>query len=108
MSGSLGDMGNLLRQAQEMQRELDRVRAELAGDVVEGTAGGGLVRVVVNGEGEVQAVEISDQVLGERPDRNAVEELVLTALRDGISRAATLRKERLSKVTGGLNLPGMF
>lgn len=107
MSGSFGDMGNLLKQAQEMQRQLDRVREEISREVVTGTGGGGVVRVRVNGDGDVLTVEISDDVV-RSGDRGMIEDLVLAALRDGIGQAARLRKDRLSTVTGGLNLPGLF
>lgn len=100
-------MGNLLKQAQEMQRQLDKVREELAAEVLVGTGGGGVVRVDVNGEGEVKAVHLDDGVVGSG-DRAMIEDLVLAALRDGIGQAHRLRKERLSAVTGGLNLPGLF
>lgn len=106
MSG-FGDMGNLLKQAQEMQRNLDRVRAELKDQVVEGRGGGGAVRVEVNGDGEVRAVHIDDEVAGSG-DRAMLEDLVLAALRDGISRSMALRREKLGAVTGGLDLPGLF
>lgn len=102
MSGP-GDMGNLLRQAQMMQREMDKARAEVAQMRVDGTADGGAVRVEVDGEGMVHAIAIADDA-----DRSKLEGLVLEALRDGIGRARRLREERLSKVTGGLNLPGLF
>lgn len=106
MSG-LGDMGNLLKQAQKMQQELDRVQSELAAARVEGTAGGGAVRVAVNGEGQVVELQIAPQTLVSA-EKELLEDLLLAALRDGIGRAHDLRKERLSKVTGGLNLPGLF
>jgi DNA-binding YbaB/EbfC family protein len=107
MSGSFGDMGNLLKQAQAMQRELDRVQRELAAEEVEGTAGAGFVRVRVSGEGQVTAVELSDEVVA-GGDKAMLEDLLLAALRDGLSKASKLRQERLSRVTGGLNLPGLF
>lgn len=107
MSSSFGDMGNLLKQAQEMQRELDRVQRELDEDEIEGTSGAGAVRVGVNGGGMVTRVEISDEALANN-DKAMLEDLVLSALRDGLTRAQKLRQERLSKITGGLNLPGLF
>lgn len=107
MSGSFGDMGNLLRQAQEMQRELDRVQADLARQVVTGSSGGGAVQVEVSGQGEVLKLSISERAHADC-DRAQLEDLVLAALRDGIGRAAQARKERLARVTGGLNLPGLF
>jgi DNA-binding YbaB/EbfC family protein len=106
MSG-FGDMGNLLKQAQEMQRNLDRARAELKELVVEGRGGGGVVRVEVDGEGDVRAVHIDDEV-ARSGDRAMLEDLVLAALRDGIGRSNALRREKLGAVTGGLNLPGLF
>jgi len=105
MSG-LGDMGNLLKQAQEMQKEMEKARAEVAAARVEGNAGGGAVQVELDGDGMIQRVTISPDV--DLKDRGMLEDLVLAALRDGIGRAHRLREERLSKVTGGLNLPGLF
>ncbi len=106
MSG-LGDMGNLLKQAQRMQQELDRVQAELAAARVEGSAGGGAVRVTVSGDGQVLKVDLSAQTIG-AGDKELLEDLLLAALRDGLGRSQDLRKERMGRVTGGLNLPGLF
>lgn len=105
MSG-LGDMGNLLRQAQEMQREMDKARAEVADARIDGTAGGGAVKIELNGDGMVLSVKLSPDA--DLSDRSLLEDLMLAALRDGIGKAAKLREDRLSKVTGGLNLPGLF
>lgn len=107
MSNSFGDMGNLLKQAQEMQREIDRVQQELEEERIEGSAGAGAVRVSVSGGGMVTRVEFSDEVMATN-DKSMLEDLVLSALRDALSRANRLRQERLSKITGGLNLPGLF
>ncbi len=107
MSGSFGEMGNLLKQAQTMQRAMDEARQELKQALVEGTSGGGMVRVQVTGEGQVNQVVLSDEVVN-TADKAMLEELVLAALRDGIGKATRLREERLSKVTGGLNLPGLL
>ena len=102
MSGAFGDMGNLLKQAQEMQRQLDRVREELTAEVVTGTGGGGVVTVQVNGDGEVLAVNVARDVVASG-DKALLEDLLLAALRDGIGQSARLRKERMSAVTGGMN-----
>lgn len=107
MSGAFGDMGNLLKQAQEMQRQMDKVREGLTQEVVSGTGGGGVVQAKVNGDGDVLELEISPDVIASG-DKALVEDLVLAALRDALGQAARLRKERLSAVTGGLNLPGLF
>lgn len=107
MTGSFGEMGNLLKQAQQMQKAMDAAREELKTTILEGSAGGGVVRVQVCGDGRVEKVEIADEVV-RATDRALLEDLVLAALKDGLAKAERLRTERLSSVTGGLNLPGMF
>ena len=106
MSGSFGELGSLLKQAQQMQRDLDKARAELRERSVEGSAAGGLVKVTVTGDRQVTKVEIAPEAL-ER-GKAEVEELVLAALRDGIGKAKQLAEETMSRVTGGVNLPGLF
>lgn len=107
MTGSLGDMGNLLKQAQLMQQELDRVREELRGSTVEGLGGGGLARVVVSGDRRVVELELADELVAEA-DRARIQAVVLAALRDGMEKAEALREKRMSSVTGGMSLPGLF
>jgi hypothetical protein len=107
MSGTFGEMGNLLKQAQQMQRELDRAREELSKARVEGSAGGGAVKVEVSGDGMVQKVSIKPEIVAQN-DATMLEETVFAAIRDALQRATTLRDERMAKVTGGLNLPGIL
>jgi DNA-binding YbaB/EbfC family protein len=90
-----------------MQRELDRVRAELRAKVLEGSAGGGVVKVWITGDRQVTKVEIAPEVIKDG-DKNLIEEMVLAALRDGIGKATRLAEESMAKVTGGMNLPGLF
>jgi len=106
-TGSFGEMGNLLKQAQEMTRQLDRAREELRTTIVTGTSGSGQVSVDATGEGLIVKVSIRPELVtaGAAP---RIEELVLAAAREAITKAHALREERLSRVTGGLNLPGLF
>ena len=107
MSG-LGEMGNLLKQAQEMQRQLDRVRGELKERVVSGTAGGGVVRVEVSADRhEVHGVEVAPEILAQN-DPQLLNDLLKGALQDALRRAGEVEKTELGKVTGGMQLPGMF
>ncbi len=107
MSG-LGDMGNLLKQAQEMQRQIDRVKTDLRNEVVEGTAGGGALRVHVSADRQqVQKVEVAPEVLS-GADPKLLEDLVQTAVQDALRRAQETEKEAMAKVTGGIQLPGLF
>jgi DNA-binding YbaB/EbfC family protein len=106
-SGSFGDMGNLLKQAQQMQRELDRAREELRTALVTGTAGGGAVRVDATGEGMIVRVSIAPDAVAQN-DAGLLEDVVLAAARDALTQAGALRQERMARVTGGLNLPGIL
>ena len=107
MSG-LGEMGNLLKQAQEMQRQVDRVRSELRTRTVEGHAGGGVVRVELTADRhEVKSVHIAPDVL-KGSDAAMLEDLVLGALQDALRRAQEVEREAIGRVTGGMQLPGLF
>ncbi|MCK6448836.1 MAG: YbaB/EbfC family nucleoid-associated protein [Planctomycetes bacterium] len=107
MTGSFGELGSLLKQAQEMQRALDKVRAEMKTRTVEGSAGGGAVRVWVTGDRQVSKLEISEE-FAKAASKQELEELILLALRDGIGKATRMAEEACAKVTGGVNLPGLF
>ena len=107
MSG-LGEMGNLLRQAQEMQRQLDRVRSDLRARTVEGMAGGGAVRIEISADRrEVKRVQIAPGTLG-NSDEKLLEDLIQAAMRDALRRAEEIEREAIGKVTGGMQLPGLF
>lgn len=106
-SGGFGDMGSLLKQAQKMQRQLAKVREDLKERVVEGTSGGGAVKAHVNGLGELLAVKISPEAVDPK-DLSMLEDLIVAAVSAGLKKAQDLHQEEMGKVTGGLNLPGLF
>jgi len=107
MSSSSGDMGNLLKQAQKMQAEIDRMESELAEAELEGTAGGGAVKALISGDGQVTSIEVSDEAFAST-DKKIFEEMITAAVRSGIERAHQLKKERMKQAMGGLDLPGIF
>lgn len=100
------DMNSILQQAQKMQNQLEKVQKELADVEVEGSAGGGMVLVKANGKQEVTAIKIEPEVLNE--DVEMLEDLVLAAINQAISRSKESAEEHMQKATGGLmgNLPG--
>jgi len=107
MSG-LGDMGNLLKQAQEMQRQLDRVRGELRRRVVEGLAGGGVVRIEITADRhEVKQVHVAPEIV-RSADAKLLEDLIVAAIQDALRRAAEEERDAMGQVTGGMHLPGLF
>jgi len=106
MTTGFGDMQSLLKQAQEMQRRMQETTRSLGERVVEGKAGGSAVRVFVNGNLEVQAVKI-DKTAVDPDDVDGLEDLVTAAVRQAFAAAKELRDREMSKVTGGMNLPGL-
>ncbi len=105
MSGSFGEMGNLLAQAQKMQKSLEEAREELRDARIEGSAGGAC-KAVVDGMGNIQHISIaSDAPSAGSTDLN---ELVAMAVQAAQRDAKTQHDERMAKVTGGMNLPGLL
>ena len=103
---NLGDMGGILKQAQEMQRKMARVQEELKERVVEAAAGGGMVTAQANGQQELLSVKISKEVVDPN-DLAMLEDLVVAAVNGALKKAKELHEKELGKVTGGLNLPGL-
>ena len=101
-----GDMGSLLKKAQEMQKRMQEVERELRERIVEGTAGGGMVKAYVSGAMEVQAVKIQKDAV-DPDDVDSLEDLVTAAVRQAVRAAQELKDREMSKATGGMDLPGM-
>ncbi|UCC55676.1 MAG: YbaB/EbfC family nucleoid-associated protein [Gammaproteobacteria bacterium] len=98
-----GGLGNLMKQAQEMQANMQKAQEELASMEVTGASGGGLVSVVMTGKHEVRRISIDDSLLGD--DKDMLEDLVAAAINDAVHKVESTTQERLSSLTGGLNLP---
>ncbi|HET6147407.1 MAG TPA: YbaB/EbfC family nucleoid-associated protein [Polyangia bacterium] len=110
---SLPDLKGLIETAQRIQAEVARVRDDLAGKTVEGETGGGLVRCVANGKGDIVSITIDPAVAGgagnETVNLRMIEDLVVGAVNVALARARELAQGELAKATGGLPLPpGMF
>ena len=102
-----GDLGKLMKQAQEMQSKMARVQEELAGREVEGTAGGGAVTVRMNGKQELLSVKIRPEAV-DPEDVEMLEDMLVAAFREARRHAEELMQSEMAKVTGGMGLPGMF
>ena len=96
-------LSQLMRQAQEMQVNMQKAQDELASIEVEGAAGGGMVKVVVTCKHDVRRVTIEDSLL--RGDKEMLEDLVAAALNDANRKVEQTVQQKLSSVTGGLGLP---
>ena len=101
------DMGNLMKQAQQFQEQLSKVQEELGTKTVTGTAGGGMVTTTFNGRSELVDLVIESEVVN-AGDVQMLQDLVRSAVNDGLVKAKKLGQGELGKLTGGMNIPGLF
>jgi len=99
-------MGNLFKQAQEIQARLAQVQEDLARRTVEASAGGGMVRVVVNGQLVFSSIKVDPAVINPE-ERDMLEDLILAAVNEGLRQAREMVSEEMSKITGGIKIPGL-
>lgn len=99
-----GGLGGIMKQAQKMQEEMQKVQAEIAAMEVQGQSGGGLVSVTINGAHECRRIAIDDSLMGD--DKEMLEDLIAAAINDATQRLASESEQRMSGVTAGMNLPG--
>ncbi|MEL6300726.1 MAG: YbaB/EbfC family nucleoid-associated protein [Pseudomonadota bacterium] len=98
-----GGIGQLMKQAKEMQSNMEKLQAELADIEVVGEAGAGLVSVTMTCKHEVRRIQIDDSLLGD--DREMLEDLIAAGFNDALRKAEATSAEKMAEVTGGLNLP---
>jgi DNA-binding YbaB/EbfC family protein len=106
MAQGFGGMGNLFKQAQEMQAKLARTQEELARRTVEAAAGGGMVRVTVTGQLALASIKIDPAAVNPE-DVEMLQDLVLAATNEGLRLAREMAAEEMSKITGGMKIPGL-
>jgi DNA-binding YbaB/EbfC family protein len=107
MAKGFGGMGNLLKQAQELQTRMAQAQEELARKTVEAAAGGGMVRVTVNGQLALSSIQIDSAVVNPQ-ETEMLQDLVLAAVNEGLRRAREMAAEEMGKITGGLKIPGLM
>lgn len=98
-----GAIGNLMKQAQKMQADLQKAQEQLAREETTGESGGGLVKVTMNGKHEVRRIEIDESLMGD--DKEMLEDLVAAAVNDVVHRIAEKTQESMSGLTAGMGLP---
>lgn len=101
------NMNQLMKQAKKMQEELLKAQEALGERTVEGTAGGGAVKVTMNGHKQVQAVEINKDVVTP-DDVEMLQDLIVAAFQDAANKVDEMTQSEMGKYTRGLNLPGLF
>ena len=100
-------LGDLMKQAQRLKAEMERIQAEAATKTVEGSAGGGMVTAVANGKGELLSVRIDPAAVREE-DLDMLQDLITAAANDALRKARELLAQDVSRLTGGFGLPGLL
>ena len=102
----MGNMGSMMKQVQKMQQEMARLQGELEEKTVESSAGGGVVAVVATGKKELKSISIKPEAV-DPDDVEMLEDLILAAVNEALRKAEQMVAVEMSKITGGLNIPGL-
>jgi DNA-binding YbaB/EbfC family protein len=102
-----GGLGNIMKQAQAMQENMQKAQAELATIEVTGESGGGMVSLVMTCRHDVKKVSIEPELMGDVQDKEILEDLIAAAMNDAVRKVEKTTQEKMSGLTGGLNIPGM-
>ena len=102
-----GNMNKMMKQVQKMQANMLKMQEELSERTVESTVGGGVIKVVANGSQEIVSIDIQPEAV-DPDDIEMLQEMILTATNDALQKAKDMVSSEMSKITGGLNIPGLF
>ena len=100
-------LGNILKQAQQMHTKIAQLQEEMAAKTVEGSSGGGMVNIVMNGKQEILSLRIDPEVVN-REDIEMLQDLISAAVNEAIRKSHEMMQEEMKKITGGLSIPGLF
>jgi DNA-binding YbaB/EbfC family protein len=105
--GNIPGLGAMMKQVQKVAEDTQRLEEELGQLRIEATSGGGMVTAAANGKGEILDIKIDPQV-ADPQDVEMLQDLVVSAVREALEKAAETKAEKLQEITGGLNIPGLF
>ena len=101
----MGNMNNMMKQVQKMQKEMAKLQEEVEQRQVEASAGGGAVTVAVTGKKEIVSIELKPEIV-DPEDIEMLQDLIMAAVNEAIRKADDMVSKEMSKITGGMNLPG--
>lgn len=104
--GRGGNMNNMVRQMQKLQKKMEEAQEKVDKMEIETSAGGGMVKVTINGKREILSIKLDPEVL-DPDDSEMLEDMLLVAVNDAIKQAEELNESEMGKLTGGLNIPGL-
>lgn len=103
----LGNMGNMMKQVKKMQADMAKMQEELANRTIEASSGGGVVTVVANGKQEIISINIKPEAV-DPEDVEMLQDMVLAAVNEALRQSQEMVTKEMSKITGGMNIPGLF
>ena len=103
----MANMGKMMKQVQKMQEQMQKTQAEIEQRTIEVTAGGGAVKVTANGKQQIMSIEISPDVV-DPEDVEMLQDIILAAVNEAIQKTQEMMQEEMKKITGGINIPGLF
>jgi len=101
-----GGLGDMMKQVRQMQTKMEEMQAEMEAMEVEASSGGGMVKVVSNGKNEIVSITIDPEVI-DKEDPEMLQDLIVAAVNQSREKVQEIQAEKMSSVTGGLNIPGM-
>lgn len=107
MLGNMGNMAGMMKKVQKLQEDMAKLQEELKTRTLEATAGGGAVKVVVNGDKHIVSIKI-DPATVDPEDMEMLEDLIAVAVNEAIKKVDDMMAQEMGKLTGGLKIPGMF
>lgn len=102
-----GNMNNLIKQAQKLQKQMEEMKEEIEKKTVEASSGGGAVTAVVTGKKEIVDIKIKPEVV-DPDDVEMLQDLIIAAVNEALTKANEMMEQEMAKVTGGFNMPGLF
>jgi hypothetical protein len=100
------NMNSMMKQAQKLQQKMMKTQAELATKTIEASAGGGMVKVIANGAQKIESIALEKEVV-DPEDIEMLQDLILAAVNDALNKSQEMVSSEMSKLTGGLNIPGL-
>ena len=101
------NMGNMMKQAQQLQAKMVKLQEELSQKTIETSSGGGMIKVVANGKQQIVSIQIEKEVVVPQ-DVEMLQDLILAAVNDALAKSQEMVSGEMSKLTGGLNIPGLM
>lgn len=103
----MGNMGKMMKQVQKMQADMAKMQEELVNKTVEASSGGGMVKVVANGKQELMSIAINPEAV-DPEDVEMLQDMILAAVNEALRQSQEMVAKEMSKITGGMNIPGLF